>query len=322
MKIIRILSISSIALLSASLVGCGQQGAQELSAAPSTVGAAGSPSSPGPLVQRQGWPAEVPTSGLVKGKQLPLEKFMISYADEMLIQEARDTVELSCMQRLGFPGWKTETIGSNPPLSSNSSNMQRRYGLSDASQAAQNGYQLPARSQRNGAQDIAGQETPEAVVALTGKSNTGERAKELKGRSLPENGCIGEVQRTVGNSNMDLVEELSIKSFEQSQGSPEVREAMARWSTCMKGKGYSVKTIWEAGELIDPTKGESGVDETHLAASEVECKEQTSLIDIWFTSEKAVQEQLIKKHSAELVQASAKNEEIIQQARATVLPSS
>lgn len=322
MKVIRFLSISSIALLAVPLVGCGQQGAQEVSAASSATGAADSPRSPGPLVQREGWPAGAPTNGLVKGMRLPLEKFMLSYADEMLIQEARDRAEISCMQRLGFPGWKTETIGSNPPQSSNASNMHRRYGLSDASQAAQYGYRVPGDSRRNGAPDIADQETPEAAVALTGKSSTGETRSQLKGKALPEDGCMGEVRQKVGNSNMDLVEELSIKSFEQSQRSPEVQEATTRWSTCMKGKGYSVDSIWDAGELIDPTKGSSDVDATHLAVSEVECKEQTNLIDVWFTTEKAVQEQLIKVHSADLLQASSKNGDVIQQARAEVEASS
>ncbi|HEX5566694.1 MAG TPA: hypothetical protein VFY14_07155 [Streptomyces sp.] len=201
-----------------------------------------------PRVVKENWPEKVPTRGLTKGMVLPLEEYMVSYAEEIAVQQARDNAEISCMRRYGFTDWRTEDLGTSPPLADNAANMPRRYGLNDLAEAQKYGYHPPGTGPES--TPPPEQETPEANTVLLG-SNRGEEVDSFKGKDLPEGGCNGEVDRTVGTLDADLVEQLSGESFERSQRTPAVKGAMAQWAACMKGRGPQVATVWDTTEVVD-----------------------------------------------------------------------
>lgn len=246
-------------------------------------------------VQRDAWPEKVPSGGLVKGLVLPLEKYLVSYSDEVAFTEGRSNAELKCMRDLGFTDWRVEVIGSNPPIANNSMNMPRRYGLADLADAKANGYRAPSKSGAADANDeLAAQETPEAVIALTGKDG-GRNVKAVSGKSLPDGGCRGESIRQVPSPDYRLAEALSGESFTKSQADPAVASAMADWSSCMSERGYRVENVWDAAD-----NGSTSPKELELAIAEVECKQKANLVTIWYNTEKKIQETLIAEHASKL----------------------
>lgn len=179
----RKLAVSTVVAL-AFLTGCGtQQAGSRLEPA-----AQGSSSGKWAEVQRDGWPAAVPAEGLTKGLVLPIEKYLVPYTDEVVFLEGRSNAEIKCMRSLGFADWRTETIGDNPPVSGNSANMERRYGITIRSDAEQNGYHTPAEA--SGAAEVADIETPTAAIALAGKKD-GKAVASFDGKALPEGAASG-----------------------------------------------------------------------------------------------------------------------------------
>ncbi|MFG3135999.1 hypothetical protein ACGFZA_07230 [Streptomyces sp. NPDC048211] len=287
---------AAVLSLAIMVTGCGQQNAN----GPEVVtdrGPAATAEAAGPKVFHENWPEKVPSKGLAKGMALPLETFMTSYADEIAVQQARDIAETSCMRRYGFTNWRTEDLGVSPPVADNASNMPRRYGLSILAEAEQYGYHTPNQAVES--TPPPEQEVPEAATVLQGKEGT-ELVKSFKGDALPEGGCTGEVNREVGDLDTGLVEQLSAESFEKSQATPAVKAAMGAWSSCMKGRGFEAATVWDTDELVG-VQGPTATDkEIGIATADVECKEETNLIKVWFDQESVIQRELIKGNQASL----------------------
>ncbi|MGW3836346.1 hypothetical protein [Streptomyces microflavus] len=276
---------ASLALL---MAGCGQHEANDSQVV--TAGETARPEVATPKVFTENWPPSVPSAGLTKGMALPLEKYMVSYADEIAVQQARDVAEIACMRRYGFVNWRTEDLGTSPPPADNASNMPRRYGLTVLAEAQKYGYRVPSSGRES--TPPPEQDVPNAGKVLQGAEASGE-ARSFKGKELPEGGCSGEVKRKVGSLDAELVERLSGESFERSQQIPAVKAAMARWSDCMNARGYDVNTVWDASDLASTNAPTASSKEIKIASAEVECKEKTGLVKVWFTEESAIQRQLI-----------------------------
>jgi len=183
MTVRRFLTTPLIAVsLAVPAAGCGQEQADGPTVVTGDDGRATKSAPYRPRVVKENWPEEVPTRGLTKGMVLPLEEFMVSYAERIAVQRARDSAEIACMRRYGFTDWRTEDLGTSPPLADNAANMPRRYGLSDLAEAQRYGYHVADNSQ--GSTPVPGQDTPEAGTVLLGR-NRGEEVASFKGKDLP-----------------------------------------------------------------------------------------------------------------------------------------
>ncbi|MFI0929984.1 hypothetical protein [Streptomyces sp. NPDC021012] len=294
------------------LAGCGQQTIDNPPARNAAAPAA-DPAQPGPQVFRDNWPAKVPTRGLAKGLALPLEAYMTSYADEIAVQQARDNAETACMRRYGFANWRTEDLGTAPPLADNASNMPRRYGLTDLAEAKEYGYRPPHPGRES--TPPPERDAADAVTVLQGRQDGGD-VTSFKGKALPDGGCTGEVNRKVGTLDANLVERLSGESFERSQQTAAVKAAMGQWSQCMKGRGHEVNNVWDTDKLYSPVAGTASSDEIELATDDVECKTTTGLVKVWFDEETAIQKQLIKDNKASLDKARSRRNSTLSTASA------
>ncbi|MFJ3939344.1 hypothetical protein [Streptomyces parvus] len=302
---------ASLALFTA---GCGQHEANNSQVV--TADGTAESEAAAPKVFTENWPPSVPSAGLAKGMSLPLEQYMVSYADEIAVQQARDVAEIACMRRYGFANWRTEDLGTSPPPADNASNMPRRYGLTVLLEAQKYGYRVPGSNRES--TPPPEQEVPDAGKVLQGAETSGE-ARSFKGKELPEGGCSGEVERKVGSLDTELVERLSGESFERSQQVPAVKAAMARWSGCMNARGYDVNTVWDASDLASANTPTASSKEIEIATAEVECKQETDLVKVWFTEESAIQRQLITDQKP-LLDRAQKSSKSTLDAAPTVLP--
>ncbi|MFF5158246.1 hypothetical protein ACFY3N_18745 [Streptomyces sp. NPDC000348] len=120
------------------------------------------------------------------------------------------------------------------------------------------------------------------------------------GGSPPE-GCTATAARQItGTSSYptdpELVRRLNVESYERSLTEPRVRQAMQRWSDCMKGRGHRHATPIEP-TFTAPSPTES---EKKTALADVACKRETALVDIWSTTETTIQHDLIAQHGSAL----------------------
>ncbi|GLP67582.1 hypothetical protein TUSST3_42040 [Streptomyces sp. TUS-ST3] len=294
-----------VAATAALITSCSAGKPGSAAAEPQTRPVANSSSS----VDKSNWPEATPTAGLAKGLSLPLEAYMETYQDTVALDDAERHLETQCLADYGlhvtFP-----PAGQTPPPSADDSNMPRRYGITDRALAEKYGYGLP-----DGLQHQEGTRMPELTKdqteVLTGRTSIrhsptdpapGKAPSTYQGKAIHQDGCAGWAADQLGTRDMDfsLVSQLDGESLTQSQQTPAVQKAIAAWSTCMKGDGYTVDTPYHADQIVPHTDGGPSKEEIAVAVADIDCKKSTDLVKIWFTEDSRIQEQQIKDHQSAL----------------------
>ncbi|MFJ4126279.1 hypothetical protein DLE01_19990 [Streptomyces sp. FT05W] len=285
-------------------------------------------------VDKSRWPKDVPRSGLTKGLELPLESYMVPYSDQVVIDSALRDLQTECMSTYGF-AVSLPRPGVNPPASSNSMNIERRYGITDRAEAEKYGYLLSPEQQKYTAvqtpdlpgiqvEVLTGHTKPEPVEAPAGSdvgySGLGEKTKparaEYQGKKLHKDGCAGWSKRQLelNESDAGFVTQLASTGLSETHPHKSVEQAVKRWSACMKDKGRKASDPYRAmeqGFVETDTQ-----DSIALALDDIDCKEQTRLIEVWFKEESAVQKRLIKENKDQLDVVKTRTRDVLTAAKA------
>ena len=273
-----------------------------------------------PIVNKENWPAKIPTSGLTKDLTLPLEAYMTSYEDQVTVEQAASDLQQSCMADYGID-LTLPLAGANPPPSDNDANIERRYGITDRAQAEKYGYELPPALQEHTTQtmrDLSGVEVevltghtkpepPQAVragepIAAPGQGTKPARA-EYDGKRLKTGGCVGWSREQLGVKDTDpaFVAQLAGDSLLQSMKDDKVVKAIAAWSSCMDGKGHKgLADPYKAMDQGVTNDGKPSQESIALAVDDIDCKKQTDLVKTWFDVESAIQNKQIADNNAQL----------------------
>ncbi|MFJ8789467.1 hypothetical protein [Streptomyces sp. NPDC102462] len=303
-------AVAGLLALAAAAAGCtsgpggpgGTDGAQAAAAAGADTAA---------------WPDATPRQGLAKGLSLPLEDYMQTYQDTVVLERASRKLQSECMARYGFQV-TFPPVGVNPPPNDNDANIERRYGITDRATAERYGYGLAEEP------DQRGQRMPKlseaAVAVLTGRVAFSPEAsaapRSYRGKKIPEGGCGRWAVDRIGSSKPDfsLVSKLDHDSLDQSQQTAPVRSALAAWSRCMKGKGYDVGTPYEAPKLAPSAGDRPSQRAVNVALADIDCKESVDLVRIWFEQDAEIQRRQIEAHQLELTEAKKLNESALKTA--------
>lgn len=292
--------LSAVALVSGCALGLGACSSASLTSAPTSNASTAVAVPSAPAVK--GAAQAISDPGLTQGLVLPLEAYMEPYPEQSVIARAQVDLVEGCMAKFGF----TYTPPApGVPLSNDDANMNRRYGVSDADVAAQYGYHLPNYA----AQPVAPSPVSSAEqLVLTGRAgstaSSSPTAVAYHGIPIPHNGCIGSIVAKLGAPlDTSLPDRLDSTSLDQSQAEPVVQKALHAWSACMKSKGYTVDTPFNAPALAASSNGPSPTSqEIEIAEADVACKQQTNLVKIWFTAESAIQNQQVEQNQLALNQ--------------------
>ncbi|WP_053713278.1 hypothetical protein [Streptomyces sp. XY413] len=263
-----------------------------------------------PLVDRAKWPKATPERGLARGLTLPLETYMQTFEETVVLDGAVRRLQERCMADYGLPV-QLPVEGTNPPPSDNDANMERRYGLTDREAAAAHGYGLPGETTEPVRQKVPELEPAEfevltghklpAAAAKGAPQQAPERARDsYNGKKLHEGGCTNWAARQIEKPSQDdltFVAELNGNSFTESMKLPAVTKALGEWSQCMDGKGHKgLTTPFDAANRVPHVEGRPSPEEIAVAVAEVDCKTQTGLVDVWFKEESRLQTALIAQH--------------------------
>jgi hypothetical protein len=244
----------------------------------------------------------IPALADVDGLTLPSGRFQLNPAQRAAFEQARILLVNQCRTRFGFSGL-------SPGGSSATSPLDRRYGITDASEAATWGYHFtPAQGIIRRPDSDVRPEKPGELLVMTGASG-GRSApappKTFQGQSIPLGGCTGEAARTLGlPDGLFAVEHqaafINADSFNQVMTDDRTATVLSRWSICMKDKGYSYKDPTAAvGAFTISTPVPSGL-ERETAVADVACKTQTNVVGTLYTLEVAYQEEIIAQRRTEL----------------------
>lgn len=231
-------------------------------------------------------PLQVPAGRGERGVTLPLDPYFLAPADTARLHRALDLLVAGCMRRAGL-----EPPPDRPKAPPASPRNQRRYGVTSEEAAGTLGYHPP---------DVPSAPAPHLTAdQTTALSGTGT-GRPGPGGSPPQ-GCTVAAARQITGTNSypmdpELVRQLNYDSYERTLTEPPVRRAMQQWSNCMKGRDHRYATPLEP-TFTDPRPT---AEEKRTALADVACKRQTDLINIWSTTETAVQKDLIAKRRSAL----------------------
>lgn len=276
-----------------------------------------------PIVNKENWPQKIPTSGLTKGLTLPLEAYMASYEDQVTVEQAANDLQQSCMKDYGID-LTLPRAGANPPPSDNDANIERRYGITERAAAEKYGYELPPALQEHTKQTmrdlsdvevevLTGHTKPEQPkspkevragepISAPGQGTKPARA-EYDGKKLKTGGCIGWSKEQLGVKDADptFVAQLAGDSLVQSMKDDKVIKAIAAWSSCMDGKGHAgLADPYKAMDQGVTNDGKPSQESIALAVDDIDCKQQTDLVKIWFDAESAIQDKQIADNKPQL----------------------
>ncbi|WP_328941765.1 hypothetical protein OG259_08950 [Streptomyces sp. NBC_00250] len=250
----------------------GQSGTKadhQASASRSDVAAPKAPKAPQALVGDEKNPATW---------RLPVEDFISSRSDALKISGVRDDLIDACMSKAGYEKW--QPAPDLPDLSGDSM-VDRRYGVHDPVLTGQRGY--------HPALDV--QEEYDAAIEVGAVDKSGSDPDALRACAESTDAQAPAIQSS------SLVEQIDATSYTESMKDPAVVTAFARWTACMKDKGYSYKSPLEP--MDDPRFSHpTTVTELEIstAKADLSCREQFDVTRTWFDAETKIQQAQIGKN--------------------------
>ncbi|MGW1770754.1 hypothetical protein [Streptomyces sp. NPDC002104] len=272
---------------------------------------------------------------LLESKTLafPLASYEPNAQQSGLLAEAQDVLIDQCMQRYGFRYELRRATGSTAP-----GDESRRYGLSDAAEAARYGYTNPEvdRVQKPPQKPMGPNEKLvlgglEVDPSLPVPMNQEEAEKSdvaattVGGQKVPAGGCRRESFLKLYAPSKDSVDIMVSQNFRfdgyaRSQEDSRVRKVITSWSACMGKAGYTVDS---------PMGPPPGIDDSNfgspqaiaIAKQDVQCKKETNLVGVWYTVETAYQKRLVEQNAETLDRAKKQLDERIKLAASLIAAS-
>ncbi|MFE5741320.1 hypothetical protein [Streptomyces celluloflavus] len=231
--------------------------------------------------------------------RLPVEAYTPTATQARLVTEARDQLIDKCMSAAGYDAWKP---APDLPALGGKTLTDWRYGIHDAQLTAERGYH-PAEGE---------QKVYDEAVEAGAVDTSGADDATLKG-------CVEKVDGKVPDAQPPaIVQQISGESFEKSKEAPEVVAVFAKWSSCMKEKGYSsYKQPLDASDdprFTDPDKVTG--EEIATARADVTCRDEHDVARTWFDAESKIQRAEIAKHLKEFNEAAKASREAVDKAKA------
>lgn len=254
---------------------------------------------------------------------LPLDAYRLSQKEYVAVRRAAWRLVRDCVHRFGAEYTLPESLilADVPTLVFTN---ERRYGLFDPESAAVYGYK-PRPEDMNTADKSpdkgSGWNPSETEKLLVRGATDGVSApKDTAGNLLPSGGCTGESDRLLAEGaaqppDENLAAKLSVEAHQRSERDSRVRDAMARWSDCMKQGGRSYQTIWEPNDKKWPEPVDT--EQITTAKADIACKKEVGLVELWFRVDTAYQKRIVEQRAEDLrlaqdyIRATARNAALI-----------
>jgi hypothetical protein len=232
---------------------------------------------------------------------LPINAYTLTTAEQQQIGRAQTVVLYSCMGRAGYGAHfdlsaarqAADLNARNAVIDDGAYGNRRRYGVIDLTTVAKYGYHRAASVNR--------------VTSSAPGGGSGLSKGDMSAAELAALGRCGTEADTASYGatkvdRVDVAEEISKASLDKSLNDPTVKAAFAEWSQCMKAKGYDWANPRVAGSAFDGNNSVVSPQEIAAAQTDVACKQQTHVVDVWQAFEVRYQNTQIEQQFQELQQ--------------------
>ncbi|MEV5441503.1 hypothetical protein AB0N23_02965 [Streptomyces sp. NPDC052644] len=249
----------------------------------------------GPTDQRAGWAERL---------RLPLDAYVLTGAETLLVEDAQEILMGRCMKGLGLE-WKPL-----PRVDARDIEPQNlgRYGA-DPVDALRHGYHPrpdpPSVVRRDRAWDERETLPTDVRRAAYGPSGTG--------------GCLRTARQQLAGGvaapDHRAFNELTATALETSRRAPELRPALRAWRACMAKAGFDYPDPLAAAAnerwiTPGPTPAEHAT-----ARADASCQRSSKVMEAWAAAETRVQHRLVQQNAARLNASKARKDHWLAAAR-------
>ncbi|MFG2306182.1 hypothetical protein [Actinacidiphila glaucinigra] len=246
-------------------------------------------------------------------KSVPIQEYLLTEEQWAKLVEAELTLRQRCMKSFGIEYEPPSTAGIVPRQSIS----QYRYGILDPATTEVNGYRSPsamalagtAAAARERRDEKLAEYSPAQLMVLNGVvdpgTNPGSSAVtgggKYRGKEVPPGGCVGEARRRLGDyGDSPVANDVNLDSFDKSLRDRRVQDVFARWSACMKERGYSYRTPIDASN-DERWEGEKpSPEEKEAATADATCKIENNVAGVWYAVDVAYQHREIMEKGRQL----------------------
>lgn len=237
---------------------------------------------------------------------LPLDReYLLNDAELALVEGANYALTDSCMQRSGYryPLGMIDWSRTDPTP-------DRRYGLWSPSRAAQFGYDLPPAPADDAiAEVIAASEDAQYYDMSVACLDTTEQLPLLSGE------LVG------GDPDAERLLEVAVRGAGEArtfaEGDPLWERTIGAWRECLSDAGVGAPS--EPGNWTPSFPRDDAAAQVRIAIADVQCKEQTDLVQTLANLEAQYQAAFIDVNEAALEPLATAKQETIERARAILL---
>ncbi len=267
---------------------------------------------------------EAPSQAGATEVRFPLDALLaLSWDDRRTLILAEETLVAECMRSQGWP-YEIPPV----PVSGPGEVPDRRYGATsrDLEQPVTPGgredggavtTELPAPTGGGLPEGLDSEQVDAWQQALTGD---GFIWVADGAAGIPAGGCVAQAQerlygdRVARSETFYRIQGWIREAFRSSRSDPEVVAALRRWKACMEEAGWmgyedplELATAFAANGIYDPR-----------IRADIECKEETGLVEAWSRAESRYQEQVLAEHEAEILAWVEQREQALERAREVV----
>ncbi|MFD8632519.1 hypothetical protein [Streptomyces sp. NPDC059533] len=242
---------------------------------------------------------------------LPTDAYMVTTAQIRQVTQAQDAVTAECMRGFGLTARPTVTLGlDDAPKQRLTRSML--YGYFDVEKAKTLGYDRGAGAVDQGAAgNGTGGAPPTAAeeIAMSGNDpTTHQPVPTLDGKPVPPGGCGQKGRDTLKADDLVISDSaLPDGGPKIPAGDPRIVEAYAKWSECMKGRGFDYKDPiaavtdqkWGSAQGGN-AGGPAGPEEIATATADVECKIANNTVGIVVAVQTAYGKKYVEANSTKL----------------------
>ena len=232
---------------------------------------------------------EPPSAWWAAQSNLPLMAYSFSDQDQALVFNAIKKLKVQCMHRSGYPNYdgSDTTYQVETPATRANESGPGVYGYIDAAQAHKFAFNVPGVQPGPGS--VASIPTAEEDLA---------------------NKCGNEAEGKVPFEPADqrLADQLFNESHTATVNDGRYRDALARWSACMKRAGYAADDPVKFARDSMSRSVTPATPEFAAAAADVACTRESDLAGVYFALEAGYQRELIASNAKPLEQVIKQNQ--------------
>jgi hypothetical protein len=258
--------------------------------------------------------AETPKITNANDKSMPLDTFLLNPEQTKTLDDAYAGLVSDCMKRFGFDYTPPQDQQTQRSADAPTTRIDGRFGTQSAEDAEKWGYH-PAggiSEEDSGPWGGKGQKMTAAMqTAERGsddpKEKFGRGGQVVNGETVPDHGCVGEARKKLTGSvdgalaDAKLATDLKFDTLTKAQQDARTRAVFAKWSTCMKDKGFDYADPLAANgdeewaKTPQPTR-----HEIQVATADQECRAKHNVVGVWFAVDYAYQERAVEQNAEAL----------------------